>query len=406
MRILHTSDWHLGRTLEGRSRLPEQRAFLEELYSIVEREKIHLVLIAGDIFDTYNPPAEAEELFYDALERLNRDGQRAIVVIAGNNDSPDRLHAANPLANKHGIFILGYPGETLNRPANQNLVKTGGPGWLEIEIPGCPEPAVVAAVPYPSEQRLNEVLSEALTENEIQKAYGERVGLAFQQAAGKFRADTVNIGVSHLFVLGGHHSDSERDVSLGGAYLVEPAYLPQDAHYIALGHLHRPQKVGGLKVPCRYSGSPLAYSFSESDQQKEVVLVEASPGTEAVVIPVKLTSGKPMRSLKFNSYEEAIGWCEDPGNSETWIDMKIQANEPLQGSQITILRKLHPGIINIQVLLPGLEVSQSGERRLSELSLEEKFTRFAAGETGTAPSKELFSLFLELLEGGDEVETD
>lgn len=406
MRILHTSDWHLGRSLEGRSRLPEQRAFLEELCAIVEQKNVNLLLIAGDIFDTYNPPAEAEELYYDALERLNGNGRRAIVVIAGNHDSPDRLHAANPLANRHGIFILGYPGETMSIAANQSFINTGGPGWLEIAVPGCPEHVVVAAVPYPSEQRLNEVLAETLKETDIQQAYSERVGQAFTQAAENFRQDTVNIGVSHLFVLGGQNSESERDVSLGGAYLVEPGHLPAQAQYIALGHLHRPQKVGGAPGPCRYSGSPLAYSFSESDQQKEVVLVEAYPGSDAVITPIKLTSGLPMKSLRFNSYDEAYSWCEEPANRESWVDMKIQVPEPLQGSQISALRKLHPGIISIQVLLPGLDISEAGEKRLSELSLEEKFTRFVAGETGAAPSKELFTLFLELLEGGDDLETD
>lgn len=406
MRILHTSDWHLGRSLEGRSRLPEQRAFLEELCEIVEQENVNLLLIAGDIFDTYNPPAEAEELYYDALERLNGNGRRAIVVIAGNHDSPDRLHAANPLANRHGIFILGYPGETMGLAGNQSFINTGGPGWLEIAVPECPEHVVVAAVPYPSEQRLNEVLAETLKETDIQQAYSERVGQAFNQAAENFRQDTVNIGVSHLFVLGGQNSESERDVSLGGAYLVAPGHLPAQAQYIALGHLHRPQKVGGVPVPCRYSGSPLAYSFSESDQQKEVVLVEANPGSDAVITPIKLTSGLPMKSLRFNSYEEACQWCEEPANRESWIDMKIQVSEPLQGSQISALRKLHPGIISIQVLLPGLGISEAGDKRLSELSLEEKFTRFVAGETGAAPSKELFTLFLELLEGGDDLETE
>jgi exonuclease SbcD len=159
-------------------------------------------------------------------------------------------------------------------------------------------------------------------------------------------------------------------------------------------------------MPCRYSGSPLAYSFSESDQQKEVVLVEAYPGADVLITPIKLTSGRPMKSLRFNSYDEACRWCEEPANLESWVDMKIQVPEPLQGSQISALRKLHPGIISIQVLLPGLDVSAAGERRLSELSLEEKFTRFVAGETGAAPSKELFALFLELLEGGDDLETD
>lgn len=412
MRILHTSDWHLGRALEGRSRLPEQRAFVAELCHIVEQENVDLLLIAGDVFDTYNPPAEAEELFYEALERLNGHGRRAIVVIAGNHDSPDRLHAANPLANKYGIFILGYPGENPgpghNRETSAGKVSqiAGGAGWLEIAVPGCPEHAVVLALPYPSEQRLNEVLTANLEDNEVQRAYSERVALAFQQAAAHFRPDTVNIGLSHIFVLGGQNSESERDVSLGGAYLVEPAHLPDRAQYVALGHLHRPQKAGGSPVPSRYSGSPLAYSFSESDQQKEVVLVEAYPAAPAVIKPIKLTAGKPMKTLIFKSYEEAYEWCAATAEQAAWIDMKIQVSEPLKGSQISALRKLNPGIINIQVILPGLDDSANGVQRLSELSLEEKFTRFVAGETGAAPARELFNLFLELLEGGDEVEAD
>lgn len=106
MRVLHTSDWHLGRTLEGRPRLPEQEQFFDELVEIATGEKVQLILVAGDVFDTYNPSAEAEELFYDALERLADGGRRAVVAIAGNHDSPERLHAANPLALKHGISLL------------------------------------------------------------------------------------------------------------------------------------------------------------------------------------------------------------------------------------------------------------------------------------------------------------
>ncbi|MHB9094784.1 MAG: metallophosphoesterase family protein [Eubacteriales bacterium] len=424
MRILHTSDWHLGRTLEGRARIQEQRDFLEELKSIVEREDIHLVLVAGDVFDTYNPSAEAEELFYGALEGLAGNGRRAVVVIAGNHDSPDRLHAANPLAERHGIFLMGYPGEnlftaetgldTLEIAAGRDGTdKTGapvrkvagGPGWLEITVPGCVENAVVAALPYPSEQRLNEVLADSLEDSEMQKAYSGRVFTAFQQAAAYFRNDTVNLAVSHLYVLGGLSSDSEREIQLGGAYVVEPAALPANAHYVALGHLHRPQKVGGTQVPARYSGSPLCYSFSEADQQKEVVRVEAAPGQDTVVTPVKLTSGKPMRFLRFDSHEEAYRWCEAVENQNLWVDMEIGSPLPLESWQVAELRKLHTGIINIRIVLPGPHTVEERDRRLSELSLEEKFSRFAARETGNAPPRELFELFIELLEGGEELET-
>lgn len=424
MRILHTSDWHLGRNLEGRSRIPEQKEFIGELCTILERENINLVLIAGDIFDTYNPSAEAEQLFYEALNLMSANGRRAVVVIAGNHDSPDRLQAANPISQRHGIYLIGYPGHS---PASEIGADAGievasalcttnsedrvrlaavGEGWLELAIPGCQENAVVITLPYPSEQRLNEIISKSLEDQEMQKGYSERVAQVFEEASAHFREDTVNLAVSHLFVLGGRSSESERDIMLGGAYVVEPGKMPVTAHYVALGHLHRPQIVGGTQVPCRYSGSPLCYSFSEADQQKEVVLVEAHYGQPPVVTPVKLTSGKQMRHLRFASYIEAYNWCEEEENRSFWVDMEINSPEPLDGSMVSALRKLHPGVINIRVILPGVQIEENEGQRVSELTLEEKFRRFAARETGAYPEQELIELFLELAEGSDTSETN
>jgi len=184
--------------------------------------------------------------------------------------------------------------------------------------------------------------------------------------------------------------------------VVEPAALPANAHYVALGHLHRPQKVGGSPVPCRYSGSPLCYSFSEADRQKEIVIIDAVPGKTAEVATLSLTSGKPLRSLRFSCYQEAYSWCESEENRHLWADMEIESAEPLTASQVVDLRKLHPGVISIRVLLPGVSEEETGNvRRLSELSAEEKFRRFAGRETGSSPEQELVDLFLELLEGGD-----
>lgn len=426
MRILHTSDWHLGRGLEGRSRIPEQREFCEELCFIAEREGIDLVLVAGDVFDTYNPSAEAEELFYETLEKLTANGKRAVVVVAGNHDSPDRLHAANPLAHRHGIFLAGYPGEdlfgknlTLNHDNELEVAASvdsvcvpvkgvskvaGGSGWIELRIPGCAEHTIIAFLPYPSEQRLNEVLSCSLEDVDMQQAYSTRVALGFKQGAANFRDDTVNLAVSHLFVLGGRSSDSEREIQLGGAYVVEPAAIPENAHYVALGHLHRPQRVGGTSVPCRYSGSPLCYSFSEADQQKEVVFIEIVQGADPIVRPIKLVSGKPLKVLRFANYAEAYSWCEHEENRGCWVDMELDVPEPLQAAQVAALRKLHQGVVNIRVILPRVDKDEQEEPRLSELSLEEKFGRFVARETGTAPERELVELLLELLEGGEESE--
>jgi DNA repair protein SbcD/Mre11 len=426
MRILHTSDWHLGRTLEGRSRLPEQKEFIEALCGITEEENIHLVIIAGDVFDTYNPSAAAEELFFEALDKLSCNGRRAIIVIAGNHDNPDRLRAAHPLAQKQGIFLAGYPGENLKNTmehssgeaeaaaTKENAAATmekvvladGGPGWIELKIPGCHEHAIILLLPYPSEKRLNEILSYSLEEKAMQKAYSDRISMVFQEGAVHFRRDTVNLAAGHLFVLGGSISDSERDIAVGGAYAVEPAAMPSEAHYVALGHLHRPQKVRGVAGACRYSGSPLYYSFSEANQPKEVVIVEAFPQKEAEVKCIPLNCGKPMLLKRFSSYEEAYQWCGAEENLKYWLHIEIECNEPLTNIQLEELNKLHSGIIFRRVILPGTVQEEKTGQRISELSVKEQFLRFVARETGNAPEEELMNLFLELIYGGESNETD
>ncbi|MCK9909931.1 exonuclease subunit SbcD, partial [Microbacteriaceae bacterium K1510] len=170
---LHTADWHFGRLLEGRDRREEQAGFVDELCRIVEEQSIDLVLIAGDVYDSVNPPAWAEELFYDALERLAAGGTRGVVVIAGNHDQPERVRAAAPLAYKHGIVLLGLPKEAALVHNNTNLeervrIIDAGPSWFEISVPGVEHHAVVLALPYPSESRLKELLSESFTQEQMQ----------------------------------------------------------------------------------------------------------------------------------------------------------------------------------------------------------------------------------------------
>ncbi|HEY0828227.1 MAG TPA: exonuclease subunit SbcD, partial [Bacilli bacterium] len=159
MRVLHTADWHLGRTLEGRSRLEEQAAFLDELTHMVRDQQIDLILIAGDIYDSVNPPAAAELMFYDAVSRLAEGGVRQVIVIAGNHDNPERLAASGPLAAAHGITLIGHP-----TPAIQL-----------VDIPETQERAMVYALPYPSESRLKELLTEETDEEILQAAYSKRV---------------------------------------------------------------------------------------------------------------------------------------------------------------------------------------------------------------------------------------
>lgn len=397
LRILHTSDWHLGRNLEGRSRLPEQEQFIDELVAIVTDEDIQVILVAGDVFDTYNPSADAENLFYDALERLSDNGKRAVVAIAGNHDSPDRLHAANPLALKHGIALLGYPGEHLTAGTVPGGVERigAGPGRVELTAPGSNEIVVVYALPYPSESRLNEVLSEKLDEDSGQIAYSERVSGLFSEADQIFHPNTVNLVVAHLFVRGGLESESERQ--LGGALAVAPQTMPKRAQYIALGHLHRPQKVNHTPQICRYSGSPLSFSFSEADQQKEVVIVDVIPGGLAKAHSINLSCGKALKRWRANNLAEARLWLTEPSNLEAWVELEIMADQPLEISELAELRKAHSGIITIRPIFPELIKDNEALRRLAEMPLVDRFKLFFERERGIAPSEALVDFFLEMV---------
>ena len=232
MRILHTSDWHLGKTLEQYSRLEEQEEFLQEFIEIVENNNIDLVIIAGDIYDNGNPPAKAEAMFYSTLKNITKSGKTAVLVVAGNHDNPERLVAASPLSYKHGVILLGEPksiarvgsfGEVNSENKCDFKIIESGEGYLELSIRG--EKAVIITLPYPSEKRLNEVLSIGLSDEDRQKSYSDRIGQLFEKLSTKYREDTVNLAVSHLYVMGGEESGSERSIQLGGSLSVSPSNI-------------------------------------------------------------------------------------------------------------------------------------------------------------------------------------
>jgi exonuclease SbcD len=407
MRVLHTADWHFGKTLEGRDRLPEQAEFVDELCRICDEESVDLVLMAGDVFQTVNPSADAEELFYEALDRLANGGRRGLVVIAGNHDHPDRLAASAPLADRLGITLIGLPHEPLTatpvpsgaRGTTQSRVRrvAAGPSWLELAIPGCPHTAVIVALPYPSEARLQELLSESMDEEELQKSYSQRIERLFAHLAGHYRPDTVNLAMSHLFVQGGIESESEVPIQVGGTYAVSPGAFPASAQYVALGHLHRPQVVGGSAVPARYSGSPLAYSFSEVGHAKSVVLLDVEPGRPADIRELHLSCGRPLtRWVATEGVAQVVRWVEEGRDKDAWIDLEVHLSEALSIQDTQMLRQLHPGFVHIRPVFPELAAAERREE-LRNLSMDQIFVRFFERQKGVAPDEQLVRLFLELI---------
>ncbi|TVY09129.1 exonuclease SbcCD subunit D [Paenibacillus cremeus] len=389
MRILHTADWHLGRSLEGRSRLPEQEAFIDELVRIVQEQQIDLVLLAGDVYDSVNPPAAAEQLFYDALARISDQGARPVYVIAGNHDHPDRLAAAAPLADKLGVTLVGLPEARV----------------YETTIRRTDEKAVLFALPYPSESRLKELLSDDIQEELLRAAYSERVKHIVAEQARHYREDTVNLLMSHLYVLGGKETDSERPIQVGGAYTVDTTALSAGAQYVALGHLHRPQYVKS-RTMMRYCGSPLAYSFSEAGYAKSVTVLDIKPGAEPQVEEIYLSCGRPLVEWKAKGgLSEVYSWLDAGKDANAWIDLEIYLNETMSLEQLHKLRQAHEGLIHIRPIYPELEQASLEAAAAAKLPMDELFRRFYERQTGGAqPEPELIQLFLELLADEEEAE--
>ncbi|WP_375103715.1 exonuclease SbcCD subunit D [Paenibacillus sp. RS8] len=381
MRILHTGDWHLGRTLEGRSRQKEQEQFIDELVEIADFHKVDLILMTGDVYDSVNPPAASEQLFYEAAARLTSGG-RPLVVIAGNHDQPERVSSVSPLVLRQGITLVGLP---TSEPVTIHAARTG-------------EIAKIAALPYPSEARLGELLAGDSGEEELRLAYSARVGKLMQLLGREFTPKTVNLAMSHIYVLGGVESDSERPIQVGGAYTVDPSALACGAQYTALGHLHRAQRVKGEGM-IRYSGSPLAYSFSEAGQAKSVTLIDVAPGGEPTFEEIYLRCGRPLvRWSSTGGLQEVYTWLDEGRDASAFIDLEIRLSEAMSMNDIQRLRKSREGIIHIRPIYPQMEMELEQISR-SRMPVQELFRKFYQRQTGGAePEDSLIELFLQLTE--------
>ncbi|WP_291632631.1 exonuclease SbcCD subunit D [Clostridium sp.] len=404
MRILHTSDWHLGKTLEQYSRLEEQEEFLQEFIEITQNNNIDLVIIAGDIYDNGNPPAKAEKMFYSTLKNITQSGKTAVIVVAGNHDNPERLVAASPLAYEHGVILLGEPksiaregvfGEFSSENKVDFEIIESGEGYLELRIRG--EKAVIITLPYPSEKRLNEVLSIGISDEERQKSYSDRIGELLEMLSTKYRDDTVNIAVSHLYVMGGEESGSERSIQLGGSLSVSPSEFPDNAQYTALGHLHRPQKVPGTKGKIRYSGSPIQYSKSEINYSKGAYLVDVKAGKEAEISQIMFRNYKPIEVWKCDSVEDALEKCKEESERSIWVYLEIKTVEIISTENIKEMKRLRADIVSIQPIIEGIDSAEDLEESLREKSMEEMFKEyFIKAKGGLEPSKEIMELFLSI----------
>lgn len=329
MRILHTADWHLGARLIERDRLAEHAAFLDWLIETLRAERIDALLVSGDIFDAANPPQDAVALYFDFIKRLADLRSVRTVITGGNHDSATHLNAPRDLLRRFDVHVFGQAA-----PFAEAAIDLGD--------------VVVAAVPFLRERDLRQTTAgESMTDAQTQVRGAIRAHYAAQLVAARSLAKgRPVIAMGHLTVLGATTSDSERDIHIGNLGAVS-ADVFAGFDYTALGHLHRPQKVAGLDG-IRYSGSPIALSFSECADAKSVAIIEvenqavASIGTFAIPTIRQLVRAQAKRdSLEFDlSSIPAGAWAEVTVRLDTLepdLDRRVRE---AAGSRFEVLKVL------------------------------------------------------------------
>lgn len=401
MRILHTADWHLGKNLEGVSRMDEQELFLKDFIEIVNKQNIDLVIIAGDVYDTSNPPARAENMFYMALKELSNNGERMTLVISGNHDNPDRLVAARPLASEHGIVMVAMPKSVTEVGRyGKNSIVDAGEGYIEVDIKG--EHAVILTVPYPSEKRLNEVLYSSISEeNENLESYSERIKRLFTNLSSNFRDDTINIVVSHLFTTGAEEAGSERSIQLGGSFIVDSSCFPEKAQYVALGHIHKAFVVPGTNKKARYSGSPLHYSKKEINSEKSCSIIDVKAKKDAVITMQKFKVYKPIEIWKCTSIEDAINKCKDNSERNCWVYLEVSTDRYITEEEIKKMKSLKKDLLEIIPVITNVESETSNLSNLMDKSFKDIFKEFYLKTRKVDAQDEVVELLLSIVEGGD-----
>lgn len=351
MKIVHTSDWHIGRRWKGIQRLDELEAVLDHLAAFIERESIDLVLHSGDVFESRNPPAEAEELVNRFLIRVGRSGAR-MVVIAGNHDDPLRLDARSLLTEFVNVQILGRP----------RSAARGGTRLIETRSG---EMARVAALPFASPGAWVSALDLAEGEANARSKYARMFERAVQDLCGDFQRDAVNVLMAHTHIEGASFGESERRVHMGEDWAASPEALPRNASYIALGHIHMPQRIEG-PVPAYYAGSLLQMDFGEAGEEKTFTVVTVSPGKRAVIDHVPYEGGLPLFDLRA-TLAELEAMADDYRKGWLRVTVPLVEKDPDLNRKI---RELLPNALVVRAELPEPEETSEARAQIGVSPVE------------------------------------
>ncbi len=379
MKILHTSDWHLGRSLYGRKRYDEFSEFLDWLSITIKNESIDVLLVAGDIFDTSTPSNRAQELYYRFLCKVSGFCCRHIVVIAGNHDSPSFLNAPKELLRALNVYVVG---QVTENPADEVLVLSDEENLPQV---------LVCAVPYLRDKDIRTVEAGETMDDKhaklvqgLKNHYADVCAIAEQKQV-EFAKDghpgVPIVGMGHLFTTGGKMIDGDgvRELYVGSLAHVGEDAFPASIDYLALGHLHVPQSVGKAKH-IHYCGSPLPMGYGEAKQDKKVIVVSFE-GTAPIIQDVQIPC--------FQTLERIVGSLDDihskieqlkQNDSLAWLEIEYTGNdiisnlremldEALANSTMEIRR-----IKNKRVIDRALSTIQENET-LDDLDVNDVFER-------------------------------
>ena len=369
MRLLHTADWHLGRAFHGDDLLSAQAAFVDFLVDAARAAAVDGVLIAGDLYDRALPPVDAVRLASEALARLAEVAP--VVAISGNHDSAARLGFGAELLARAGVHVRTDP------LAAGSPIRLGD-GW-------------VYAIPYLEPDLVREAMG--IEERTHAAAMAAAVARVREDGAARGSAGAPVVVMAHAFVAGGLPSESERDLAVGGAANV-PAFAFEGADYVALGHLHGPQVVGGGLG--RYAGSPLAFSFSEAGQAKSVAVVEVTAGALPLVELLPTPTPRPLANLR-GTLDELLADPRLAAAEAAWVQATL--TDPVRPADaMERLRRRFPHAVALAFdpqgagALPG-----DSYQRLRGLDDDELVQRFVADTRGRAADDDELALLRDAL---------
>lgn len=331
MKFLHTSDWHIGKTLKGRNRLDEQKEVLKEIVDIAARESVDAVLIAGDLYETSAPSSQAQHLAVHTLIELQKTGAE-VIAMAGNHDHAMTFDAYRPLMAAAGIHLVGQV-----RPAQSG-------GVVSFNAKSTGEPVNVAILPFLTTRyavRAAQLLLNSPAEHAAK--YDQQVRDLIDHLKTGFTGDAVNLFMAHLTIIDGKMGGGERAAQTIFDYYVPATAFGADPHYVALGHLHRRQQLPA-SCPVHYCGSPIAVDFGEQENQNVVLLVEASPSTPAAVREIPLTTGRRLRTVRGTVAELS-------SNAPSYGDdyLRIYVQEPTRAGLRDEVNEILPNTLEVRI---------------------------------------------------------